>query len=115
MENTIINDENFSLYCYIELPIIVNGFIYVWNEINTNNFLENYLNKRLGMHAPIHSRFEMNYKVKFDINDRKIPMIYVEFYNFDDLNYCFNILKHPMKTEEWGYMICRLLEYTSVR
>ena len=96
MEDTLIK-ENFNLYCYIELPIFVNGFLYVWNETNTNCFLENVLNKRLGMHAPIHSKFEMNYKMKSDVND------------------CFNILKYPIKTDKWGYMICRLLEYTAVR
>jgi hypothetical protein len=76
--------------------------LYVWNDENSYRFLENILNDRLKEHSPILSKFE--------IRDNKFPMIYVEFFNINDLNFCINILNHPIKTEEWGYMICRILK-----
>jgi len=115
MENNSYDHNNDctieNIYFYIELPLFVNGMLYNWDEYNSNRFMETVLDPLLGSHAPITSKFEMRKNIMnyFDDScDKKFPLIYVEFFNFDDLLHCINILNHPIKTSEWGYMICKM-------
>jgi len=110
----LLRFTDFNVYCYIELPLYVDGQFYVWNEDNSARFVENILNWRLKEHAPIESRFEMKNKLYYYRGDRKFPMIYVEFSSLNALRHCTNMLNNPIKTQEWGYIMCTVLESTSV-
>jgi hypothetical protein len=110
----LLRFTNFNVYCYIELPLFVDGSLYVWNETNSARFVENILDFRLKEHAPVESRFEMKPKLYYYRGDRKFPMIYVEFASLNALRHCTNMLNNPIKTQEWGYIMCQVLESTSV-
>ena len=110
----LLRFTNFNVYCYIELPLYVDGSLYVWNETNASRFVENVLEWRLKDHAPVEHRFEMKKKIYYYMGDRKFPMIYVEFASLNALRHCTNMLNNPIKTQEWGHIMCSVWESTSV-
>jgi hypothetical protein len=106
---TTIND---NLYCYVELPLFTNGSSYIWNETNSANFVQNILERGLCEPAPIESRFEMksrNYCYNGGHrNEYKFPTLCLKFSSLNTLTRCENMLNNPIKTQEWGYIFCRM-------
>ena len=39
----LLRFTNFNVYCYIELPLYVDGSLYIWNKTNSSRFVENVL------------------------------------------------------------------------
>jgi len=110
----LLRFTDFNVYCYVELPLYVDGSLYIWNETNSARFVESILEWRLGDHAPVESRFEMKPKIYYYRGDRKFPMLYLEFSSLNALRHCTNMLNNPIKTQEWGYIMCQVWESTSV-
>jgi len=110
----LLRFTNFNVYCYIELPLYVNGMLHIWTESESERFVEDILNWRLKEHAPVESRFEMKKKLNYYRGERKFPMIYLEFSSLNALRHCKNMLNNPIKTQEWGYIMCQVLEVDSV-
>ena len=110
----LLRFTNFNVYCYVELPLLVNGNFHTWTSTEADRLVENNLNFRLGNHAPVNNTFEMRKKIYYYRGERLFPMICLEFNSLNALRHCTNMLNKPLKTSEWGYIMCQVWESTSI-
>ena len=101
--------ENFPVLCYVELPTIVWGQNYKWNQYKANKMYE-YLCFRLGDDAPIGSKLRFLKKTYYYRGDITYPMLQLRFKTLDALRHCENLLNYPLKTRMFGTIRCSIWE-----
>jgi DNA polymerase elongation subunit (family B) len=68
------------------------------------------LEQKLGDQAPTQYDFQYTRKLYYHQGKQRFPMIRLCFNNEDDMRRCANLLRYPLKTDDWGYLQCRVWE-----
>lgn len=105
----LLRVTDFPCFCYIELPMFVRNRNYEWSKGAISLFMR-MLSDRLGDNAPIRHTFRKLRKTYYYRGNRLFPMIQVCFNNLAAMRKCSNILEHPIKTDDWGFIKCNVWE-----
>lgn len=108
-ETVLIRYLDFPNFCYIELPTFVYGRVYDWNNSQVRNFMK-MLSGYLGEDSPTTFKRRRNKKTYYFKGDNTFPMILVEFKTQKAMYHCKNVLAKALKTENWGFIKCTMLE-----
>jgi len=101
--------ENFTPFCYIELPTFVNGKLMKWGTDSVFKFKE-HLNRILKDDKPIAYQFEMKPKLYYYRGDTKFPMLLVKFKTLEAMKHCVNVLKKPTFVSGIGKVFANVWE-----
>jgi len=90
----LIRINDFPTFCYVELPTIVNGVPFQWDDLQARKVYD-YLKKIMEDNAPFEYTFGMFQKLYYYQGERKYPMIHLKFKTIEALNHCRNLLAKP--------------------
>lgn len=105
----LIRIRDFPAYFYIELPLIVNGNYFQWDESSAEKVV-NYLKKVMGENAPVNWSFGKFQKLYYYLGDQKFPMIFISFDTLEAVKHCNNLLAKPRHIFPFGTMHLKCYE-----
>ena len=93
-----------------KLPLITTGQRKLkWNNSSAEKFYE-LLCSRLNDDAPTRYSFKYAKKTYYYRVNNRFPMLQLCFKNLKAMSHCANLLKNPIKTDDWGYIKCCVWE-----
>jgi DNA polymerase elongation subunit (family B) len=105
----LIRVRDFPAYFYIELPSIVNGNAFQWDQSAASKVVD-YLNKVMGENAPTNWVFGKFQKLYYYMADKKFPMIFIQFKTLEAVKHCNNLLSKPRQIFPFGTMQLKCYE-----
>lgn len=105
----LLRINTFPAFCHIELPFYVRGKPYNWSKPKADRFVE-FLAKALKGDAPVRSVFKAAKKTYYYRGQRLFPMVLLCFNTLKAMKHCENFLEGAIKTEDWGYIQCKVWE-----
>lgn len=105
----LIRVRDFPAYFYIELPSIVNGNAFQWDQSAASKVVD-YLNKVMGENAPTNWVFGKFQKLYYYMGDKKFPMIFIQFKTLEAVKHCNNLLSKPRQIFPFGTMQLKCYE-----
>ena len=105
----LLRFTDFPAFCYVELPTLVYGKPYNWDKARAYEFAGR-LSQILRENAQTRATFRRQKKTYYYRSDRTFPMLQMCFSSINSMRRCVNILKKPIRTEDWGYIQCNVWE-----
>lgn len=105
----LLRFNNFPVFCHVELPLFVRSYQYTWKPAAVRQFVS-MLSARLGDNAPTRYVYKDSKKLYFYRGERKFPMIQLSFDNLNAMRKCSDLLANAIKTDDWGFIKCNVLE-----
>lgn len=106
----LLKIHDFPAFIYIELPILINGYFYRWNESSANR-LASTISYLLKEDAPINNDFRKTKKLYYNHGQNTYPMLRLDFRNLKAMHHCERMLNNPIRTNEWGVIKCNVWEH----
>lgn len=112
----LLRINTFPCYCYVELPMFVNGRYFKWDHGKVNEFMT-MISATLGDNNPISWDFDNWKKIYYYRPGTTYPMIRCQFRTLKAMNNCARILEQSIKTTHWGFITCKVheLDITIIR
>jgi DNA polymerase elongation subunit (family B) len=105
----LVRIEDFPIFCWLELPSIVNGSPFNWDNFQANKVFS-YISKVMDEKKPIEYHFEFKQKLYYYQGDRKYPMMMLKFNTLEAMNYCKNLFSKPRNIYGLGSMNFNIYE-----
>ena len=105
----LIRVNDFPAFCYIELPSVIQGRYFQWDEFQASKVF-NYIKRVLGDSAPYSWTFSMKQKLYYYQGEKKYPMMFLFFKTLDAMNHCRNKFSKPVNIGGFGTMMLNVYE-----
>lgn len=105
----LLRFNNFPAFCQLELPLFVHNRPYKWDQTKATLLVDT-LTSHLGEEAPCHYHFHLAKKTYYYRGERRYPMITLSFNTIKAMQRCVNLLKNPIRTDDWGVIKCNVWE-----
>ena len=102
--------NNFSPFCYIELPMFVGTKKIIWNSTKAEAF-EKALGRMLKDDKPTRCVYQQKPRIYYYKGDIKHPMILAKFPSLKAMKHCANVLKKPLLVEDIGKVEAKIHEH----
>lgn len=110
---------NFPVFCFLELPKIVNNYHARWDRYKAYDLMKN-LESVFKDKAPLQYEYKDTKMLYYfnavqdretgELRDRTYPVVRLVFKNRGDMNYCNKILSGPIRTRDFGMVNCKIWE-----
>lgn len=106
----LVRIEDFPIFCWVELPSIVNGSFFYWDNFQANK-VYSYICKVMDEKKPLEFNFDFKQKLYYYQGDKKYPMMLLKFNTLEAMNYCRNLLSKPRNIYGFGSLVFNVYEY----
>jgi DNA polymerase elongation subunit (family B) len=105
----LIRVNDFPAFCYIELPSVIQGRHFQWDELQASKVF-NFIKRVLGESAPYSYQYSMKQKLYYFQGDRKYPMMQLCFKTLDAMTHCRNKFSKPVNIYGFGTVVLNVYE-----
>ena len=106
----LLRFTDFPAFCHLELPQFIRNRQYQWTNTSAKNFML-MLNNLLQNDRPCDWRFIPNTKkLYYYRGERTFPMLRLCFNTTRSMWKCAKMFENTLKTDDWGFIKCNILE-----